>query len=788
MVVKILYYLGRPIYLIILNFLGWTLSLIFALFIILKSLLNWARNLPIFSSNKSHPRFAIPIFAPKLKKPPRIKFTSIRLPKVSYSLPSLRLNPLFLVLLLLISFSTTYLYYKIFYQLPSPDDLVNRSQKLTTQILDRNGQLLFKIYQDENRTLVNLSDLPLYVKQAFIAIEDKDFYHHQGFSISGIIRAFKRNLFDHTTEGGSTITQQLVKNTLLSPEKTWERKTKELILALKTESRFDKDTILQMYINEVGFGGPAYGIQEAAQQYFNVNANELTLAQAAFLAGLPKAPSKFSPYINPQHAFSRQKLVLTKMYEQNYINKDELDQALSAKLIFAVPKIEIKAPHFVMYVRDLLVDRYGEPLVSRGGLKVTTTLDLNLQNFVQEQVNSEVSRLSSYKVSNGSSLITRPKTGEILAMVGSKNYFDINHDGQVNLTTSLRQPGSSVKPINYALALENGYTPDSRITDAPISIRISQSEVWTPRNYDGRFHGQITLRQALANSYNIPAIMILAKNGVNNMANLARQMGITTWDDPSRLGLSLTLGSVEVKMTDMAQAYGTFANYGSTVKLNPILRIEDNQGHQLPFSPCDITTLDSKEAQKTVVNCQSTPVLSPETAYIVSDILSDNIARSAAFGTNSVLNIKDHKVAVKTGTSNDLRDNWTFGYTPDYLVATWVGNNDNSPMSQIASGITGASPIWHKVMTHLLETSPNNTPFTTPDNLVKVYICTLTGTLSCAGCPSRQEYFIKGTEPTSTCTPEDIEALFKQRQSPHPTDRILDGLSIDSANTNTRTP
>ena len=532
---------------------------------------------------------------------------------------------------------------------------------------------------------------------------------------------------------------------------------KELILAIAVESIYDKDEILEMYLNEVGFGGPAYGIQEAAQQYFDVNARQLSIAQAAFLAGLPKAPSKYSPYINPGLAASRQNLVLSLMLKAGYLGEDQVTEAIDTKLVFAPPKIEINAPHFVMYVRDLLVDQYGEELISHGGLKVTTSLDLNLQKKAEIIITAELSRLTRLNVRNGALLITQPATGEILAMVGSANYFDLENDGQVNLTTSLRQPGSSIKVVNYALAFEKGDKPNTTIKDEPISFNIPGS-VSGPQKLRRPFPRHLTLRQALANSYNIPAVLLLAKNGVANMITLGEKMGITSWDEPARYGLSLTLGGAEVKMTDLATVYGTFANSGLTVPLNPILKIEDRQGRAVAFDPC-----------LSGLSCVSSPAISQETAFFVSDILSDNSARASAFGYRSVLNLSPFKAAVKTGTSNNLRDNWTIGYTPDYVVAAWVGNNDNSPMSQVASGVTGASPIWSKMMRELLENSPTNTAFATPASLVRLPICTLTGTLTCSGCPTIYEYFIKGREPKTTCKSEEVAKIIEERAKATPT-------------------
>lgn len=663
--------------------------------------------------------------------------------------------------------SCGYLYLVIFKDLPSPNLLTAAPSHLTTQILDRNGRLLYKIYDNENRTPINLKQLPLYVPQAFIAIEDEDFYRHQGISLTGILRATYHNLLKGSTQGGSTITQQLVKNSLLSPEQTIARKIKELVLALETELIYDKDTILQMYLNEVAFGGPAYGIQEASQQFFGVDADKLTLAQAAFLAGLPKAPSKYSPYLRPEVSLARQKLVLLQMLKNNFLNTTQYEQALKEKLVFVSPKIDILAPHFVMYVRDLLVDQYGEDLVNRGGLKVTTTLDLDLQTIAENAVRDELGRLNNLKVTNGAALITRPSNGEILAMVGSVDYFDLAHDGQVNLTTSLRQPGSSIKAITYALAFEHGATPSESINDGPVTFRMIGTSPWSPKNYDNRFHGVVTLRQALANSYNIPAVLLLAKYGIADFASLAKTLGITSWLDASRYGLSMTLGSLEVKMTEMATVYGTFANAGLTVPLNPIIKVEKINGQQLTFNPCHPS------------NCQIKQTISPLTAFYLTNILSDNQARSAAFGSRSVLNLGKYTAAVKTGTSNDLRDNWTIGYTPDFVVATWVGNNDNSPMSKVASGITGASPIWNRITLKLLSTNPINTPFSTPPNLIKVAICSLTNTLTCAGCPTRYEYYPKDLAPTKACDPNQIQEILKQKQnsSQSPQSPILQGTT-----------
>lgn len=684
-----------------------------------------------------------------------------------------------LLFLLLLSCLSSLIYFKIFYHLPSPQELSSLPSKLTTQILDRNGVVLYKIYKDENRTLIHLQDLPQHVKSAFLAAEDKDFYTHHGFSLPGLFRAFYKNTFDDKLEGGSTITQQLIKNTILTPEKTITRKIKEIILAIKTERIFTKDQIFEMYLNQIGFGGPAYGIQEAARQYFDLDAQNLDLPQAAFLAGLTRAPSKYSPFGDqPELAISRQRWVLEQMLKERLISDKDYHLALTQKLDFQSAQIEIKAPHFVMLVKSLLIDQLGEKVVTQGGLKVYTTLDSTLQDAVQKIVTDEVKQLKYFHVYNGSALVTNPQTGEVLAMVGSKDYFNLKENGQVNLTTAPRQPGSAIKPLNYALYLEKSHSPSTIIDDKPITIRLSKNEVWTPQNYDGHFHGPVTLRQALGSSYNIPSVLVLLQNGLTQFVTFAQKLGITTWNDPSRYGPSIALGSLEVKMTDLATAYSTFATQGVTTPLRTIMRIEKNTGESLQLASCpNQTPLSSSEVIANAEDLVCTPKqnISPATAYLISDILSDNTARSPAFGGNSVLYIKSAKVAVKTGTSNDLKDNWTIGYTPNLLVATWVGNNDGSPMSRVASGITGASPIWAKIVNQILKDYPS--PATSlPEDLVKVPVCLLTGTLTCSGCPTRVEYFVRGTEPQTSCDPADIERrLTAPTPSPQnsPTPQIL---------------
>ncbi len=655
-----------------------------------------------------------------------------------------------------------YSYFAIFKGLPSPKELTIRQPEVSTKIYDRNGELLYKIYKDKNRTIVPLSQVPNHVRLATLAAEDAEFYSHPGFSIKGIFRAVVRNLKTDTIQGGSTITQQLVKNTLLSSEKTITRKIKEVVLSIGVEANYSKDQILEMYLNEVSYGGTAYGIEEASLSYFGKDVQNLTLSEAALLAGLPKSPTLYSPFnSNPEVSIGRQREVLHLMVVNKYITEEEEIKAKNERLSFVPNKTKIKAPHFVMYVRKLLVDKYGEEMVEKGGLEVFTSLDLSIQELAEKAVSDEVSKLKGLRVGNGAALVVNPQTGEILAMVGSKDFFDITEDGQVNVITSVRQPGSSIKVVNYTYALENGYTPASVIDDSPVTYNMAGTTPYSPVNYDGKFRGRITLRSALAESRNIPAVKVLSSYGVANMIEQGREMGITTWGDSSNYGLSLTLGGGAVTALELSSVYSTLANYGEKPESMPILEIKDYKG---------------KIIEENVA--KTTQVVSPQVAFLLTDILKDNSARAPAFGFNSYLNIKNHpEVAVKTGTSNDLRDNWTAGYSQDYLVITWVGNNDNSPMSRIASGVTGASPIWNKIMSGILVDTPS-IDWKAPDGVSRVNICSITGTLPCDGCPTKQEWFMDANKPTKYCSPEQIKQIVDP--SPIPGGNILESAASTS--------
>ena len=661
------------------------------------------------------------------------------------------------------------LYTWILKDLPSPSDLYSYDLPQTTNIYDRKGELLFKIFTDQDRTVVPIDEIPLYLQQATISIEDKDFYHHPGINpVGGILRAASSSITKGRLEGGSTITQQLMKNTLLTPERTITRKLKEIALSLWAEVLYSKEEILEMYLNTVPYGGTAWGVESAAKRYYNKKVTDLTLGEAALLAGLPVAPTRVSPFgNNPELALDRQKLVLNRMVEEGYITKEEADKAKSEKIVFAQNRTNISAPHFVMFVREKLAEKYGEQIVEKGGISVTTTLDLSIQEMAEEIVASEVADIAKYDVGNGAALVTRPATGEILAMVGSSDY-SASDSGWFNVTTALRQPGSSIKPIMYATGIETRkLTAASPIHDEPTCFTVTNQEVYCPQNYDGQFHGITHTRFALANSYNIPAVKSLYHIGLETMIATASAMGIDTFKDPSRYGLSLTLGGGEVTMVDMAEAFGVFSNGGIKKDLIYVLKIKDNKGEVIYEQDKGSLNVVS---QLEIVGKR---VLSRETAFIVSHILYDNGARSSAFGSSSELVVRGHpEVSVKTGTTNDLRDNWTIGYNQDYLVAAWVGNNDNTPMDRnVVSGVTGAAPIWNEIMTNLLVDSKQSWP-AIPSGVIGRSICILSSNLpSSEGetCPTRFEYFIKGTEPT------DVENLRRAVNIDKTTGRLATG-------------
>jgi 1A family penicillin-binding protein len=608
--------------------------------------------------------------------------------------------------------------------LPNPETLKTREIAQTTHIYDQHGTLLYQIYANQNRTIIPLSEIPDSLQKATLAIEDKNFYHHLGFDLPAIFRAFNSNLHGGDTQGASTITQQLIKSSFFTPEKSIIRKVKELILSFWTERLYSKQDILAMYFNQIPYGGTAWGVEAAAEVYFHKHAKNLTLAESAFLAGITSAPSAYSPYgSSPKLWKQRQAEVLKNMLTLGYITKQQQQQALNETLHFAPQATPLHAPHFVMYVKELLIKHYGLAAVERGGLRVYTTLDLPLQEKAQQTVTDEVANADYLNVTNGSALVTNPSNGDILAMVGSHDFNDPN-GGNVNATMSLRQPGSSIKVVTYTAALEHGMTAATLIDDSPTVFPNPGNTPYSPVNYDGKFHGRVTLRTALGNSFNIPAVKTLQQVGIPTMVNLGKNMGITSWGDSSNYGLAITLGGAETTVMDMATVFGTLANEGDRVTLNPIKKVTNSNG-------------DILEEKKDIIRIR---VVDKSVSYIMSDILADNTARMMEFGPASPLVIPNHFVSVKTGTTDYKRDNWTIGYTPEFVVAVWVGNNNNEPMSQdLASGITGAAPIWHNIMQVLLDNRPD-VKRSIPKNVVQKF------------CNGRLELFIIGTE-NAACQP-----------------------------------
>ena len=627
--------------------------------------------------------------------------------------------------------------------LPRPDN-VRRVEGLSTVILDRTGETIYDIFEDQNRIPVSFENIPKDCQNATVAVEDKDFYKHQGLSSQGIVRAALNIFIFRNFQGGSTLTQQLVKNVLLSQERTLPRKMKEAVLAIQIERKYSKDEILQMYLNEAPYGGTAVGLEAAAKLYFDKHAKELNRTECVVLSGLPQSPSYYSPFGDEPKAYiARAQHVLRRMKEDGYITaKEESDEKINIeKITFTKGDIGLKAPHFVAYIKELLIKKFGEKTVNAGGLKVTTTLDLVLQEKAETIVKEEVDKIKKLNASNGAAVVLDPKTGDILAMVGSKDYTATDASGlKFNVVTQgLRQPGSTIKPISYAAALKKGYTASTVLLDVDTKYPSGDPKKpeYNPKNYDLKYRGPMQLRYALANSINTIAVKVSALVGVRDILKLATDMGITSLEpndeNLKRIGLSLTLGGGEVTLLDITSAFGVFGTGGMRQEPKSLLKVEDAKGNVL-FE--QMTTSPKR-------------VLSQDVAFIISNILSDNSARKDVFGERSYLYIADKTVAVKTGTTDDKRDNWTIGYTPSYVVGVWVGNNDNTPMNpSLASGVTGAAPIWNRIIRELLKDKKDE-PFTKPDSVIEMEIDAYGGGTPVDGMPKRKEFFIKGTEPNA---------------------------------------
>lgn len=620
-----------------------------------------------------------------------------------------------LILGLLAGIWVSVLVVEVVQELPRPEQVANFQPVQSTKIYDRTGEvLLYEIHGDQNRVVIPSQDIPQYIKQATVAIEDQSFYQHSGFSVSGFLRALWINISSGGTRrpGGSTITQQLVKNAFLSSEKTLQRKLKEFILAYWTEQHYTKDEILTLYLNQVPYGSNAYGIEAASRLYFGVEAKNLSLAQSAALAAMVQAPSYYSPWgDHKDELLARKNYVLDQMYKMNFIDQEELDRAKGVGLVFLSQNLgSIRAPHFVMMIKDYLEKTYGEEYVQNGGLNVITTLDWNLQEKAEEVVKNGAERNAKlYKGKNASLVAQDPKTGQVLALVGSADYFNEDIDGQFNVATQgKRQPGSSFKPFAYLTAFMEGYTPDTIVFDVPtefapnnpscpivVNFSNKNTSCFHPQNFDNQFRGPVSLQQALSQSINVPAVKVLYLAGLDSVIQTAQKMGIGTLTDKSRFGLSLVLGGGEVHLIDMVNAYSVFAQNGVKHNQSFILSVTNNQGDQL-------------ESYKDV----SQKVVDPQPVEEINSILSDVSLRSGLFHSSLNLTVFDgYEVALKTGTTNDYRDAWVMGYTPFLTVGVWAGNSDYTPMQQQGGSILAAVPIWSDFMNGVINSfSPESFP------------------------------------------------------------------------------
>lgn len=580
-----------------------------------------------------------------------------------------------------------FLGYVYFFIVPKAKELPNRMNGGTTVVYDRTGEhILYEIHDEENRKTISHDQIPDTIKTATIVAEDASFYKHFGIDLSSIIRAMLINFKNKDfSQGASTITQQLARNVFLDREKTFKRKFLEMLIAVKLERKFTKDEILDFYLNQIPYGSNTYGIQSAAETFFGKDAGALTLDEAALLAVLPKATTFYSPYGNNREALvTRQKMIIRQMEALEVIDKKTADATLAIDTMKKILplRINIEAPHFVFYVKEILEKQYGAEALENGGFKIYTTLDYDMQKRAEETIRQGMENSVRYNASNGALVAVNPKNGELLAMVGSKDYFNQTIDGQVNVAVRLRQPGSSFKPFAYAKAFEKGYQPETMIYDAETDFGPDGTgKNYIPHNYDGQFRGLLSMRQALAGSLNIPAVKTLYLAGIDETIDLAHRLGITTLNDRSRYGLSLVLGGGEVKLVDMAYAFSVFANDGLRAEPTAILKI-----------------VDSKNNIVMEHSVQSNQIIDKQIARKINSILSDNFARAATFGSASPLAFKDRAVAAKTGTTQEFRDAWTIGFTPSIAVGVWVGNNDSSFMKQGADGIYVAAPIWRNFM------------------------------------------------------------------------------------------
>lgn len=648
--------------------------------------------------------------------------------------------------------------------LASKERIMNRNKTGVT-LVDQNDQEFYSFYNAHSNTYVPLTKIAEPVKKAVVASEDKNFYNHSGFSPSGITNAIWQNIRPGGLDnGGSTITQQLIGTALLSEERSYFKKYQELILSVEIERRYSKDEILEMYLNSVYFGEGAFGIEDASQVYFGKSAENLSVSEASLLIGLLPAPSAYSPLSGDiKKAKVRQNYVLGRMEEDGYITKEEKDTALNTALAYtSVQQSEnARAPHFALMVKEELEEKYGEETIARSGYTVKTTLNLDWQNKAEAAVTNQVNRLARSSVSNGSVVITDPKNGEIRALVGSKDWSN-EQFGKFNIATATRQPGSSFKPLVYATGIENkDFSAATVMQDKATDFGGGYS----PKNYDLRYRGDVTVRRSLANSLNIPAVEALQQAGIKDTIATAKDFGLTTLDENANYGLSMALGTAPAKLTEMTNAYATFANEGQYNEVTTIDSITDKNNDRIyEYKP------ENKKA------------LSEQTSYIISSILSDTVARSEVFGSS--LNLSSGRpAAVKTGTTEDYRDAWTIGYTPSLTIGVWIGNNDNSPMSRVA-GSSGAAPIWKSLMQDILKGQPIE-KFSVPSGITSRAVCRNNGALAeTGGSNTMTEYFIPGTLPSSRCNEQKQVAPQPEAQPQNPTNENPQNDTNGSGNGN----
>jgi len=668
-----------------------------------------------------------------------------------------------LIAFLFLSFMVVFAWFSR--DLPSPGKLAQGDQTATI-FYDRDGKVLFQMYKDKNRLPIAFKDIAGTLKKGTIAIEDKDFYKHGAISNTGILRSLILLILrQKISGGGSTITQQLIKNVLLDSQQTTTRKVKEIILSYAAEEKYTKDQILEMYLNEAPYGGSFYGVGSAAKGYFGKSPNQLSLLESAFIAGLPQSPTVYSPFIGVKNAWKgRTKDVLRRMREDRYITPDQEKKALAQmnSLTFSKSRMSINAPHFVFYVKELIEKEYGTKILDQG-LKIKTSLSLDVQQKAEKIVKEEIDGIKKFKVGNGAVVVLDSQSDEVLGMVGSYDYNDSEY-GNFNSAIAKRQPGSAVKPITYALALEKGYTAATTLMDVKTVFPVKDQPDYVPVNYDGKFRGPVQLRFALANSYNIPAVKLVSMIGISDFLERADLMGLhtlaPTQENLNRFGLSITLGGGEVTLLDLSNAFAVFARGGVRKEPVAILEIKDHNGKII------FKARPSAE----------TKVLSREIAFIISHILSDNNARSDAFGLNSYLNIPGKTVAVKTGTTNDKKDNWAVGFTKGITVGVWVGNNDNTVMDpRVTSGSTGASPIWYTLMGQLLKKYSDGI-IDKPDKVKALQIDPLFGGLPKDGSKTRSEYFIEGTGP------KDMSSFYKKAKISKSNGKLANDIEIKTGN------